>query len=253
VGSKKVYLFQGGSPEQYCRWRRTMQEVFASRDCDDLADLEHIEQQVKLFKATLTGRSQDTFTSTPSNRRRMKMLREKLQERHSRALRCRCSRPSMSWLAMHCFTDGEEAPGLQKQYMLNKLPSIEMPPVQEWCDCLLQINLWLPYFPVKTDSILAWDPSPVPKQLDDQQLLEAMDQAVAAIWKAQLKAQHVTSFNSFQAMKARRYKDIQSAMNVLLREELNQEDQDDQPPESKPGSNHKNKNQCSHKGTHKGC
>jgi hypothetical protein len=31
-----------------------MQELFTARDCDDILDEEHVEQQKKLYKTTLT-------------------------------------------------------------------------------------------------------------------------------------------------------------------------------------------------------
>ena len=77
--------------------------------------------------------------------------------------------------------------------------------------------MWPTYFPVETTNITALDPSPFPKPLDDQQLMEAMEHAAPATWKAKLKEQHVTRFDSFQAMRAR-YKDIQDAGEVLNQE-----------------------------------
>jgi hypothetical protein len=59
--SAKIQKFQGGSPELYCRWRMEMQELFIARDCDNILNLEHVEQQLKLYKTTLTGPAMDVF------------------------------------------------------------------------------------------------------------------------------------------------------------------------------------------------
>jgi hypothetical protein len=48
--SAKIQKFQGGSTELYCRWRTDMQELFTSRDCNDILDEEHVEQQLKLYQ-----------------------------------------------------------------------------------------------------------------------------------------------------------------------------------------------------------
>jgi hypothetical protein len=61
--SVKIQTFQGGSPELYCRWRMDMQELFTVRDCDDILDLEHVEQQLKLNKTTPSGPAMDTVTT----------------------------------------------------------------------------------------------------------------------------------------------------------------------------------------------
>lgn len=63
--SHSIYKFKGGTPEQFCIWRQTMQELFAARGCDNLE--EHHAQQLKLYKAALAGNAlrwfNDAYTS----------------------------------------------------------------------------------------------------------------------------------------------------------------------------------------------
>jgi hypothetical protein len=56
--------------------------------------------------------------------------------------------------------------------MLTNLPTIEVP-VQEYCDRLLQMSIWLQFFPVETiNNIIELNPSPFPRIFNDSKLME---------------------------------------------------------------------------------
>jgi hypothetical protein len=77
--SAKIQKFQGGSPELYCHWRTDMQELFTARDCDDILDEEHVEQQLKLSKTTLTGPAMETFATALKHISRTDLCSAKIQ------------------------------------------------------------------------------------------------------------------------------------------------------------------------------
>jgi hypothetical protein len=85
--SAKIQKFQGSSPELYCPWRMDMQELFTARDCDDILDLEHVEQQLKLYKTTLMGPTMDAFTTALKHTRMQSTKPGKI------ARRTNCPRP----------------------------------------------------------------------------------------------------------------------------------------------------------------
>jgi hypothetical protein len=110
---------------------------------------------------------------------------------------------------------GEEALRRQRRYMLTNLPTIEVP-VQEYCDRLLQMSMCLQFFPDETINIIELNPSPFPRTFSESELMEALEHAAPDDWKAELKKQHITNFNSLNDMKWR-YKDIQDAGKDLAR------------------------------------
>jgi hypothetical protein len=67
-------------------------------------------------------------------------------------------------LGLRIFGKCEEALRCQRRYMLTNLPTIEVP-VQEYCDRLLQMSIWLQFFPVETINIRELNPLPFPKTL----------------------------------------------------------------------------------------
>jgi hypothetical protein len=78
--SAKIQKFQGSSPELYCRWRMDMQELFIARDCDNILNLEHVEQQLKLYKTTLTGPTMDAFITALKHENAVNQARLDRQE-----------------------------------------------------------------------------------------------------------------------------------------------------------------------------
>jgi hypothetical protein len=81
---------------------------------------------------------------------------------------------ALNQLGLRIFGNGEEALKRQRRYMLNNLPTIEIP-VQEYCYRLLQRSMWLQFFPLETANILELDPSPFPRKLSDSKLMEALE------------------------------------------------------------------------------
>jgi hypothetical protein len=141
---------------------------------------------------------------------------------------------ALNELGLRIFGKGEEALTCQRRYMLTNLPTIEVP-VQEYCDRLLQMSMWLQFFPVETINIRELNPSPFPKTLNDSELMEAL---APDEWKAELKKQHITNFNSLNDMKWR-YKDIQDAGEDLAKSSRNgrgntsREDDESQAPRNR--------------------
>jgi hypothetical protein len=139
--------------------------------------------------------------------------------------------------------------------MLTNLPLIEVP-VQEYCDRLLQMRIWLQFFPVETINIMELNPSPFPKTLNDSQLMEALEHAAPDEWKAELKKQHITKFNSLNDMKWR-YKDIQDAGEDVAKSSRNgrgntsREDDESQPPRNRQSRSQNHK--CKSKEQKRGC
>jgi hypothetical protein len=64
----------------YCRWRMDMQELFTARDCDNILDVKHVEQQLKLYKTTLTGPAMDAFTTALKHENAVNQARRDRQE-----------------------------------------------------------------------------------------------------------------------------------------------------------------------------
>jgi hypothetical protein len=126
---------------------------------------------------------------------------------------------ALNELGLRIFSKGEEALRCQRRYMLTNLPTIEVP-VQEYCDRLLQMSIWLQFFPVETTNIMELNPSPFPKTLNDSELMEALEHAAPDEWKAELKKQHINNFNSLNDMKWH-YKDIQDAGEDLAKSSRN--------------------------------
>jgi hypothetical protein len=202
----------------YRRWRMDMQELFIARDCDNILNLEHVEQQLKLYKTMLTGPAMDAFITALKHENAVNQNQRDRQE--NRFLPWRdCQEDELSQavimaralneLELKIFGKSEEALKCQRRYMLTNLPTIEVP-VQEYCDRLLQMSIWLQFFPVEFINIRELNPSPFPKTLNDSKLMEALEHAAPDEWKAELKKQHITKFNSLNDMKWR-YKDIQDA------------------------------------------
>jgi hypothetical protein len=237
--SAKIQKFQGGSPEWapelYCRWRMDMQELFTARDCYNILDVKHVEQQLKLYKTTLTGPAMDAFTTALKHENAVNQARQDRQEdKLSQAV---VMARALNKLGLRIFGKGKEAFRCQRRYMLTNLPTIEVP-VQEYCDRLLQMSRWSQFFPVETINITEVDPSPFPKTLSDSVLMEALEHAAPDEWKAELKKQHITNFNSLNDMKWR-YKDIQDAGEDLAKSSRNgrgntsREDDESQPPRNR--------------------
>jgi hypothetical protein len=64
----------------YCRWRMDMQELFTARDCNNILDVKHVEQQLKLYKTMLTGPAMDAFTTALKHEN---AVNQNQQDRHS--------------------------------------------------------------------------------------------------------------------------------------------------------------------------
>jgi hypothetical protein len=79
---------------------------------------------------------------------------------------------------------------------------------------------WLQLFPVETINIMELNPTPFPKMFNDSELMEALEHAAPDEWKAELKKQHITNFNSLDNMKWH-YKDIQDAGKDLAKSSRN--------------------------------
>jgi hypothetical protein len=137
--SAKIQKFQGGSSELYCRWRMDMQELFTARDFDDILDLEHVEQQLKLYKTMLTGPAMGAFTTALKHKNEVNHARQDRQEdKLSQAVVM--ARALNNKLGLRIFGKGEEALRRQRRYMLTNLPTIEVP-VQEDCNRLCQMSM----------------------------------------------------------------------------------------------------------------
>jgi hypothetical protein len=179
--------------------------------------LEHVEQQLKLYKTKLTGPAMDTFTTALKHENEVNQARQDHQEDQlSQAV---IMARALNKLGLRIFGKGKEALRRQHRYMKTNLPTIEVP-VQEYCDRLIQMSMWLQFFPVETINIMELDPSPFPKAFSDAELMEAVEHAVPDEWKAELKKQHVTTFNSLNDMKWR-YEDIQDADKDLAKSSRN--------------------------------
>jgi hypothetical protein len=131
---------------------------------------------------------------------------------------------------------------------MTNLPTIEVL-VQEYRDRLLQMSIWLQFFPGETINIRELNPSPFPKTLNDSELMEASEHAAPDEWKAELKKQHITNFNSLNNMKWC-YKDIQDAGEDLAKSSSNgrgntsRDDDESQPPRNRQ-SRSQNRNHTS--------
>jgi hypothetical protein len=215
--SAKIQKFQGGSLELYCRWMMDMQELFTARDCDDILDLEHVEQQLKLYKTTLTGPAMDAFTTALKHKNEVNQARQDRQE--EKLSQAMVMVRALNELGLRIFGKGKAALRRQRRYRLTNLPTIEVP-VQEYCDRLLQMSMCLQFFPVETINIRELNPSSFPKTFDDSKLMEALEHAAPDEWKAELKKQHITNFNSLNNMKWH-YKDIQDAGKDLAKSSRN--------------------------------
>jgi hypothetical protein len=223
-----------------------MQELFIARDCDNILNLEHVEQQLKLYKTTLTGPAMDAFitalkheNAVNQNQRdcqehRLLPWRDHQEDKLSQAV---IMARALNELGLRIFGKGEEALRCQRRYMLTNLPTIEVP-VQEYCDRLLQMSIWLQFFPVETINIRELNPSPFPKTLNDSKLMEALEHAAPDEWKAELKRRHITNLNSLNDMKWH-YKDIQDAGQDLAKSSRNgrgntsREDDESQAPRNR--------------------
>jgi hypothetical protein len=194
-----------------------MQELFNARDCDNILDVKHVEQQLKLYKTTLTGPAMDAFTTTLKHENALNQNRRDYQEdKLSQAV---IMARALNELGLRIFGKGKEALRHQCRYMLTILPTIEVP-VQEYCDRLLQMSVWLQFFPAETINIMELNPSPFPKRFSNSKLMEALEHAAPDEWKAELKKQHNTNFNSLNNMKWC-YKDIQDAGEDLAKNSRN--------------------------------
>jgi hypothetical protein len=172
-----------------------------------------VEQQLKLYKTTLTGPAMDTFTTALMHENKVNQGRRDCNEDAlSQAV---VMARALNELGLRIFGKGEEALKCQCRYMLTNLPTIEVP-VQEYCDRLLQMSMWSQFFPVETINIIEMDPSPFPRMFNDSKLMEALEHAAPDHWKAELKKQHITNFDSLNDMKWR-YKDIQDAGEDLAK------------------------------------
>jgi hypothetical protein len=190
-----------------------MQELFTARDCDNILDVKHVEQQLKLYKTMLTGPAMHAFTTALKHENAVNQARRDCQDdKLSQAV---VIARSLNELGLRIFGKGKKAFRCQRGYMLTNLPPIEVP-VQEYCDRLLQMSMWLQFFPVETINIRELNPSPFPKTFSDSELMEALEHAAPDEWKAELKKQHITKFNSLNDMKWR-YKDIQDAGEDLAK------------------------------------
>jgi hypothetical protein len=123
------------SPELYRRWRMDMQELFTARDCNNNLDVKHVEQQLKLYKTTLTGPAMDAFTTALKHENAVNQAqRDRQEDKLSQAV---ILARALNKLGLRIFGKGEEAFRQQRRYMLTNLP-----PVQEYCDRLLQMSIW---------------------------------------------------------------------------------------------------------------
>ena len=59
ICSHSILKYQGGTPEQYCKWRQQMQNLFSKRGCPD-AVTDH-GAQLNLYRGALDGNALETF------------------------------------------------------------------------------------------------------------------------------------------------------------------------------------------------
>jgi hypothetical protein len=97
---------KGSSPELYCRWRMDMQ-VFTARYCKNILDVKHVEQQLKLYKTTLTGTAMDAFITALKHENAVNQNRQDCQEDElSQAV---IMARALNELGLRIFGKGEEA------------------------------------------------------------------------------------------------------------------------------------------------
>lgn len=106
-----ILKFQGGTPEQFCRWRRAMHALFSKRECGNIE--EHHAQQLKLYRGALDGLALDTFNDAYD---RFKAEEDQRQEvdgddpvddpKHGAAV---VLAQALNELALRTFADNEEA------------------------------------------------------------------------------------------------------------------------------------------------
>ena len=59
ICSHSILKYQGGTPEQYCKWRQQMHNLFSKRGCPDMVN-DHAAQ-LSLYRGALDGNALETF------------------------------------------------------------------------------------------------------------------------------------------------------------------------------------------------
>ena len=206
-----VLKYQGGTPEQYCKWRRTMQALFSKRECADIGA--HHAQQLKLYRGALDGTALDTFDEAYEQYTEQNGNRQPRDPNDPQLGETVILLQALNEVALRAFGDRDDMAETQRHYLTNRIPIHPMT-VRQWSDRLRELSNYLKYFPITTEDIHNVAPATFPQPLTDQDLRNTLRQSAPPAWIARLRgAGDSLAFTSFSQMVAR-FGNLQIADNI---------------------------------------
>ena len=201
--SRKVAVFDSGTPEEWCELRVAAEEVI-----NELGYQEQPKQQASVYRSVLEGKAADTFRLAFSKQLETRTKEDQGKTETSKAV----LKETLNAVALQVFSqDGEDSARAQKRYLRNNLEIGDGDP-QKFADQLEKINNYLKYFPVK--DVHAAKKNNTPMEWDE--LVDILDYAKKTEWHIIMLSQgrKPHSFNSLeQAVEC--YKQLFNADKLL--------------------------------------
>jgi hypothetical protein len=231
-----ILKYQGGTPEQYCKWRQAMKNLFAKRGCSDAAT--NHAQQLKLYRGALDGIALEAFNAAYDLREEEDGNRQQADPNDPQRGAAVVLAQALNDMALQAFDGREDAAITQRHYLTHHIP-IKPMDIRQWSDRLRELSNWLKYFPITTEAIRDVQPATFPQTLTDAEMMSMLRASAPPTWQAKiLAAGGPTSFATFAKMKAR-YQALQQAdkieQSVQARKESSNGSQQN-------GNNHRQKN-----------
>ena len=138
-----VPLFEWGTPEDYCQWRTSLEELFNKQ-----GSAHDPVFQVRMYTMLFRGDALEQFTDAYKE---LNVDNEAKDQEHRLADTIVLEK-ALNVLALQIFKDGVNSYGIQKKYLRQQIPIGDMD-VTDYALKLRTINKWLRYFPIYTNVI----------------------------------------------------------------------------------------------------
>lgn len=169
----KVVPFEDGTPEEYCEWRTTVEQLI-----QDQGHGEDINKILATYRSVMLGKAQEAFVKSYNDN--MSQLNE--EQRQDPDFIKQLVQTGLNDIAMKVvFDEGADAIRAQKRYMRNYLRFKNMNP-EKFAERLVKMNDYLAYFPVANinnpPTKLSWD-----------ELVDIIDYAKPVEWHIEMLSQ----------------------------------------------------------------
>ena len=238
----KIPIFESGTPEEYCKWRENVDEVF------DRKDLENAREMGNHFKSFLRGKAREDFKTSMAHSKEYNRNMEQTSFKLSpKAIMAR----ALNSVAIRIFSTAEFSAAIQRRYLRQRIPFGDTN-VVTYVDRLCKINNWFSYFPVETDKIYRGEEQEFPQPLPEDELMDILHYSQPVEW--QVRSLQQGSFGFYDDIKEmasafRRYQvadELEDRANALVKSTKESHSNGNKQNGNGNNKHNKNKNKSQH-------